>query len=85
MTGVQTCALPISPGDYTLEDTDDGKVKFELTKAGRQYIKRHLRGDKRNVPPYDLPFGTRKRKQLYGGTYEDSRGHRHGSGALISA
>ena len=74
-----------TPGAYTLEDTDDGKVKFELTKAGRQYVKRYLRGDKRNGPPYDLPFGTRKRKQLYGGPYEDSRGHRHGSGALISA
>mgnify|MGYP000925652637 FL=1 len=73
------------PGAYKLEATDNGKVKFELTKAGRQYVKRHLRGDKRNGPPYDLPFGTRKRKQLYGGPYEDSRGHRHGSGALISA
>lgn len=74
-----------TPGAYKLEDTDDGKVKFELTKAGCQYIKRYLRGGKRNGPPYDLPFGTRKRKQLYGGTYKDSRGHRHGSGALISA
>ena len=74
-----------TPGAYTLEDTDDGKVKFELTKAGRQYIKGYLRGDKRNGPPYDLPFGTRKRKQLYGGPYEDSRGHRHSSGALMSA
>jgi hypothetical protein len=74
-----------TPGAYTLEDTDNGKVKFELTKAGRQYVKRHLRGDKRSGPPYDLPFGTRKRKQLYGGQYEDSRGHGHGSGALMSA
>lgn len=74
-----------TPGAYTLEDTDDGKVKFELTKAGRQYVKRYLRGGKRNGPPYDLPFGTRKRKQLYGGQYEDSRGHGHGSGALMSA
>ncbi len=74
-----------TPGAYTLEDTDDGKVKFELTKAGRQYVKRYLRGGKRNGPPYDLPFGTRKRKQLYGGQYEDSRGHRHSSGALMSA
>ena len=74
-----------TPGAYTLEDTDNGKVKFELTKAGRQYVKRHLRGDKRSGPPYDLPFGTRKRKQLYGGLYEDSRGDGHGSGALIPA
>ena len=74
-----------TPGAYTLEATDDGKVKFELTKAGRQYIKGYLRGDKRNGPPYDLPFGARKRKQLYGGPYEDSRGHRHSSGALMSA
>lgn len=74
-----------TPGAYTLEDTDDGKVKFELTKAGRQYVKRHLRGDKRSGRPYDLPFGVRKRKQLYGELYGDSRGHRHGSGALMSA
>lgn len=74
-----------APGAYTLEDTDDGKVKFELTKAGRQYIKRYLRGDKRKMSPYDLPFGTRKRNQLYGRPYEDSRGDGHGSGALIPA
>lgn len=73
------------PGAYKLEATDNGKVKFELTEAGRQYIKRYLRGDKRNGLPYDLPFGTRKRKQLYGGLYEDGHGYRHGSGALISA
>ena len=64
-----------TPGAYTLEDTDDGKVKFELTKAGRQYIKRYLRGDE-----------TRKYNLLYGKKpYKDSRGHRHGSGALMSA
>lgn len=73
------------PGAYKLEATDNGKVKFELTEAGRQYIKRYLREDKRNGLPYDLPFGTRKRKQLYGGLYEDGHGYRHGSGALISA
>ena len=63
-----------TPGAYTLEDTDDGKVKFKFTKAGRKYIKRYLKS-----------FGGRKHDQLYGNPYVDSRGHRHGSGALISA
>ena len=63
-----------TPGAYTLEDTDDGKVKFKFTKAGRKYIKRYLKS-----------FGRRKHDQLYGNPYVDSRGHRHGSGALISA
>ena len=63
-----------APGAYTLEDADDGKVKFKFTKAGRKYIKRYLKS-----------FGRRKHDQLYGNPYKDSRGHRHGSGALISA
>lgn len=63
-----------APGAYTLEDTDDGKVKFKFTKAGRKYIKRYLKS-----------FGRRKHDQLYGNPYVGSRGHRHGSGALISA
>lgn len=63
-----------APGAYTLEDTDDGKVKFKFTKAGRKYIKRYLKS-----------FGRRRHDQLYGNPYVDSRGHRHGSGALISA
>lgn len=63
-----------TPGAYTLEDTDDGKVKFKFTKAGRKYIKRYLKS-----------FGRRKHDQLYGNPYKDSRGHRHGSSALISA
>lgn len=63
-----------APGAYTLEDADDGKVKFKFTKAGRKYIKRYLKS-----------FGRRKHDQLYGNPYKDSRGHRHGSSALISA
>ena len=63
-----------TPGAYTLEDTDDGKVKFKFTKAGRKYIKRYLKS-----------FGRIKHDQLYGNPYVDSRGHRHGSGALMSA
>lgn len=63
-----------APGAYTLEDTDDGKVKFKFTKAGRKYIKKYLKS-----------FGRRKHDQLYGNPYKDSRGHRHGSGALIAA
>ena len=63
-----------TPGAYTLEDTDDGKVKFKFTKAGRKYIKRYLKS-----------FGGRKHDQLYGNPYVDSRGHRHGSGALMPA
>ena len=64
-----------TPGAYTLEDTDDGKVKFKFTKVGRKYIKRYLRGDE-----------TRKYNLLYGKKpYKDSREHRHGSGALMSA
>lgn len=64
-----------TPGAYTLEDVDDGKVKFKFTKAGRKYIKRYLRGDE-----------TRKHNLLYGKKpYKDSRGDRHGSGALMSA
>lgn len=64
-----------APGAYTLEDVDDGKVKFKFTKAGRKYIKRYLRGDE-----------TRKHNLLYGKKpYKDSRGDRHGSGALMSA
>lgn len=64
-----------TPGAYTLEDVDDGKVKFKFTKAGRKYIKRYLRGDE-----------TRKYNLLYGKKpYKDGRGHRHGSGALMSA
>lgn len=63
-----------TPGAYTLEDTDDGKVEFKFTKAGRKYIKRYLKS-----------FGGRKHDQLYGNPYVDSRGHRHGSGALMPA
>ena len=74
-----------TPGAYTLEDTDDGKVEFKLTRAGRRYIKSYLRGNKRNSPPYNLPFGTRIHNQLYGKPYTDSRGYRHGSGSLIPA
>lgn len=61
------------PGAYTLEDTDNG-VKFKFTKAGRKYIKKYLKS-----------FGRSKHDQLYGKPYVDSRGHRHGSGALIPA
>lgn len=32
-----------APGAYTLEDVDDGKVKFKFTKAGRKYIKEILK------------------------------------------
>ena len=74
-----------APGAYKLVDIDDGRAKFEFTEAGRQYIKKYLRGDKRRRSSYNLPFGARRRNQLYGKPYKDSRGHRHGSGALIPA
>ena len=74
-----------APGAYKLSDTDDGRAKFEFTEAGRQYIKKYLRGDKRKRSSYNLPFGARRRNQLYGKPYKDSRGHRHGSGALMPA
>ena len=69
-----------TPGAYTLDDKD-GKVKFSLTRTGRRYIKRYIRGDRSKKFPYNLPFGTRITQRLYG--YE--RKNRRRSGALISA